>query len=168
MGTFTPNQSYEPLIENAPGTTVPTYFTPSQEGYMDNPPLSGGLPLTDGTLPTQSTPSDKHSFPPVFRELWPTIICVAWFSKHYRNHRPPLECPHDTCDKKLPENKDLKRHILSNHLHWAEKKPELAYLFKKYECDNCGYATNRPDNLKRHNDKGVCQKEGYEGSESGQ
>lgn len=95
-------------------------------------------------------------------ELSPTLNPgLPLFSKHYRTHEPPLECPHDACDKKLAQKKELKRHILSTHRTWAKKQPQWAHLVTElYRCTRCDYETDRPDNLKRHSDKRICQKTG--------
>lgn len=80
--------------------------------------------------------------------------------KHYRYHDPPLPCPHDACDEKHAQKKGLDRHIRSNHKSWAIKHPELANLspLNERRCENCGYTADRPDNVKRHVDRGVCLK----------
>ncbi|KKY29749.1 hypothetical protein UCDDA912_g10323 [Diaporthe ampelina] len=87
-------------------------------------------------------------------------MLIVTTRKHYRNHEPPLRCPHDVCGKKCPQKKDLDRHIRSHHPEWAKKHPELAKLSeeKEYKCKRCDYKTYRKDNLKRHTDKGTCQK----------
>lgn len=84
-------------------------------------------------------------------------------TKHYRNHFPCLICPHDLCEKRCPEKKDLDRHIRAHHAAWAKKNPRLAKLstsVAEYRCTlrNCDYTTDRKDNLKRHIDKGACQR----------
>lgn len=40
------------------------------------------------------------------------------------------------------------------------KNPKLANLSKEeeYICKRCGHKTNRKDNMKRHIDRGTCQK----------
>lgn len=82
------------------------------------------------------------------------------FTKHYRNHAPPLPCPHDACVKKCSQKRELDRHIRAHHASWAKKNPNLANLSTEdeYTCKLCDYKTNRKDNLKRHTDKGTCQK----------
>lgn len=142
-----------------PFDTAPNYFISEQLDAMDASPLSGDSLSTDGTSSTQGNPSDTASF--VCDDCGNTYPKRHLLNKHYRIHKPPLECPHDACDKKLPQRKELGRHILSHHRSWAKKQPEFAYLFTKvYRCENCAYATDRPDNLKRHVDKATCQKTG--------
>lgn len=82
-------------------------------------------------------------------------------SKHLWTHAPRLPCPHDACENKYPQKKDLDRHIRSHHAKWALKHPELANLSPVAErkCEHCGYNPgSRPDNLKRHMDRynGTC------------
>lgn len=132
---------------------------------------SSSTARSPSTAPPYPSPGNQASSPEdnlSSDELHVCDICnktyskLHHFTKHYRNHAPPLRCPHDACDKKCPQKKDLDRHIRSNHPAWAKKNPQLANLSQEvaeYTCKRCGtYTTDRKDNLKRHADKGTCTK----------
>ncbi|KAK2607295.1 hypothetical protein N8I77_005980 [Diaporthe amygdali] len=152
MAGFDGASSMTPLPENtnAPSTTP---STPSTASTTTQYPRPGNW---------TSSPEGNYSSD----EKYVCDICgktyteLYKYTKHYRNHAPPLSCPHDACDKKCPQKKDLDRHIRSNHASWAKKNPKLANLSntKVYKCGRCGYEADRSDNVKRHVDKGTCQK----------
>lgn len=133
---------------NAPLNTPAGPITTSHLSSPGNPSSSNEDELSSDEIHTCDKCGKKYSKPHRLR-------------KHYRNHQPFLVCPHDVCEKKCAEKKDLDRHIRAHHGPWAKKNPKLANLSApeaEYRCKICGYTTSRKDNLKRHTDKGTCQR----------
>lgn len=149
------------------GGTIPNPGDPQVPYPLEN----DNAPLNSPAGPSQ-LPSPENPTSPTEEDLSSDEIHVCdrcgkrysklhKFTKHYRNHSPVLMCPHDCCNIKKPEKKDLDRHIRAHHAAWAKKNPRLANLSTpeaEYKCSkNCGYVTDRKDNLKRHTDRGTCQ-----------
>lgn len=76
-----------------------------------------------------------------------------------RYHVRPVQCPHDACNERFAQKKDMQRHVRSHHKTWAAKNPKTANVtVDEWKCERCEYATNRQDNLKRHVDEEKCLK----------
>lgn len=98
----------------------------------------------------QTLPRDRHSANP---QCFPCPQCpltfrrACDFTKHFRKHTKPVECPIANCQMKFSTTRDLERHQHSRH--------PSEYGRTKIPCDGpgCGKVFSRKDHMLRHKKK---------------
>lgn len=67
--------------------------------------------------------------------------------KHLRKHFRPVLCPYPGCENKQPWQRDMERHIYTNHPMMAKA---LGISIRPGWCDICDQSFTRHDNYLKH------------------